>query len=81
MLLIGDSKGTVSALKLSPNLRKCCTKPEKPSTKVEDLEREKLDKVIEVAHKSQAPALAAAVAAAAEEAAALAALAATAGSD
>ncbi|KAF6261307.1 WD40-repeat-containing domain protein [Scenedesmus sp. NREL 46B-D3] len=74
ILLIGDSKGNVSALKLSPNLRRC-SKPDKPGTKVEELERQKLDRVLEVARKSQAPALAAAAAEAAAEAAALAALA------
>ncbi|WIA12351.1 hypothetical protein OEZ85_012402 [Tetradesmus obliquus] len=80
ILLIGDSKGNVSALKLSPNLRRC-SKPDKPGAKVEELERQKLDKVVEVARKSQAPALAAAAAEAAAEAAALAALAATGGSE
>lgn len=45
--------------------------------KFEDVEKQKLDKVIEVAKKSQAPALAAAEQSAAAEAAVLAALAAT----
>jgi hypothetical protein len=80
ILLIGDSKGNISAHKLSPNLRRC-SKPEKPGTKVEELERQKLDKVVEVARKSQAPALAAAAAEAVAEAAALAALAASGASE
>eukprot|EP00878_Enallax_costatus_P024907 GHUV01026608.1.p1 GENE.GHUV01026608.1~~GHUV01026608.1.p1 ORF type:complete len:146 (+),score=76.02 GHUV01026608.1:888-1325(+) len=76
IVLIGDSKGNVMALKLSPNLRKTSPKPDK-GPKWEDVEKQKLDKVIEVAKKSQAPALAAAEQAAAAEAAALAALAAS----
>lgn len=58
VLLVGDSKGNVSAYKLSPNLRKS-VKDEKGGAKVEDLERQKLDQVIAVAKRSQAPALSA----------------------
>lgn len=62
ILLIGDSKGNVSAMKLSPNLRKRCVKEsDKPAgAKLEDLERQKLEQVIAVARRSQAPALSAA---------------------
>lgn len=52
MLLVGDTKGVVRALKLSPNLRRCC-KVDKPGQKLEQLEMAKLDAVIEVARKSQ----------------------------
>ena len=66
ILLVGDSKGNVAALKLSPNLRRCCV-ADKPGVKQVDLERAKLDEVVEVARKSQA------AGAAEEEAAAVAA--------
>ncbi|MEW5300579.1 MAG: hypothetical protein WDW36_003498 [Sanguina aurantia] len=52
ILLIGDDKGTVTSMKLSPNLRQA-SKPEK-GQKFEDLETAKLDKVIEVARKTAA---------------------------
>jgi len=58
ILLVGDSKGNVSALKLSPNLRKSCKEADKAGAKLEDAEREKLEKVIAVARRSQAPGLA-----------------------
>ncbi|GMH42343.1 hypothetical protein BSKO_10262 [Bryopsis sp. KO-2023] len=50
ILLVGDDRGCVTSLKLSPNLRKVC-QPEK-GEKLEELEVAKLDKVIEVALKS-----------------------------
>lgn len=50
ILLVGDDKGTVTSLKLSPNLRHV-SKPEK-GQKFEDLEVAKLNAVIEVARKS-----------------------------
>ncbi|GAX72654.1 hypothetical protein CEUSTIGMA_g110.t1 [Chlamydomonas eustigma] len=50
IVLIGDDKGTVTSMKLSPNLRKS-SKPEK-GQKFEDLEISKLDAVMEVARKS-----------------------------
>ena len=56
ILLIGDSKGNVAALKLSPNLRKCFKDSDKPGTKVDDAEKQKLEQVIAVARRSQAPA-------------------------
>lgn len=66
VLLVGDSKGGVAALKLSPNLRRCCVRPDagsgasssssaKPAPSKEALERAKLGEVIRVARKSQAP--------------------------
>lgn len=58
VLLVGDSKGNVSALKPSPNLRKCA-KDDKTGVKSEDAERQKLEQVIAVAKRSQAPVLAA----------------------
>jgi dynein intermediate chain 1 len=56
ILLVGDSKGNVSALKLSPNLRRCAvvSDRDKAGTKREDLERARLDAVVEVARKSAA---------------------------
>lgn len=51
IVLVGDDKGCVTSLKLSPNLRKS-SKPEK-GQKLEDLEMAKLDQVIEVARKSE----------------------------
>lgn len=53
ILLVGDSKGNVAALKLSPNLRRCCV-ADKPGVKQVELEQAKLDEVVEVARKSQA---------------------------
>ena len=52
IVLIGDDKGTVTSLKLSPNLRKS-SKPEK-GQKLEDLEIAKLDAVMDIARKSEA---------------------------
>jgi dynein intermediate chain 1 len=43
ILLVGDDKGVVTSLKLSPNLRKS-SKPEK-GQKLEDLEVAKLEQV------------------------------------
>ena len=51
IVLIGDDKGTVTSMKLSPNLRKT-TKAEK-GQKMEDLEIAKLNAVMEVARKSE----------------------------
>ena len=51
IVLIGDDKGTVTCMKLSPNLRKTC-KPDK-GQKAEDLEIAKLDAVMDVARKSE----------------------------
>jgi dynein intermediate chain 1 len=59
ILLVGDSKGNVSALKLSPNLRKPAGKDERTGAKLEEAERQKLERVIAVAKSSQAPVLAA----------------------
>lgn len=74
VLLVGDSKGNVSALKLSPNLRKAVVNQAGGSNadkqqasgvilKHEEAERQKLEQVIAVARRSQPPALAAAGAA------------------
>ncbi len=52
IILVGDDKGVVTSLKLSPNLRKC-SKPERPGQKAEEMEVAKLDQVIEVARKSE----------------------------
>lgn len=52
ILLVGDDKGTVTSLKLSPNLRRV-SKPEKGQV-FEVLEVAKLNQVIEVARKSEA---------------------------
>jgi dynein intermediate chain 1 len=59
ILLVGDSKGNVSAYKLSPNLRKNVKVDDKSGAKVEDLERQKLEQVTAVAKRSQAPAVSA----------------------
>jgi dynein intermediate chain 1 len=59
ILLVGDSKGNVSAYKLSPNLRKNVKLDDKSGAKVEDVERQKLEQVMAVAKRSQAPAVAA----------------------
>lgn len=50
ILLVGDSRGVVYALKLSPNLRKSC-KPDK-GQKWEELEVAKLEAVMDTARKS-----------------------------
>lgn len=52
IVLVGDDKGCVTSLKLSPNLRRA-SKPEK-GQKFEELEISKLDHVIEIARKSEA---------------------------
>lgn len=52
IVLVGDDKGCVVSLKLSPNLR-ITSKPEK-GQKFEDLECAKLDAVVEIARKSDA---------------------------
>ncbi len=52
IVLVGDDKGGVTSLKLSPNLR-ITSKPEK-GQKFEDLEVAKLDSVVEIARKSDA---------------------------
>ncbi|PNW75678.1 hypothetical protein CHLRE_12g536550v5 [Chlamydomonas reinhardtii] len=52
IVLVGDDKGCVTSLKLSPNLR-ITSKPEK-GQKFEDLEVAKLDGVVEIARKSDA---------------------------
>lgn len=52
IVLVGDDKGAVTSLKLSPNLR-ITSKPEK-GQKFEDLEIAKLDGVVEIARKSDA---------------------------
>ncbi|PNH05389.1 Dynein, intermediate chain, flagellar outer arm [Tetrabaena socialis] len=52
IVLVGDDKGSVISLKLSPNLR-ITSKPEK-GQKFEDLEVAKLDAVVEIARKSDA---------------------------
>ncbi|KAG2499404.1 hypothetical protein HYH03_002978 [Edaphochlamys debaryana] len=52
IVLVGDDKGAVTSLKLSPNLR-ITSKPEK-GQKFEDLETAKLDAVVEIARKSDA---------------------------
>lgn len=65
VLLVGDSKGNVSALKLSPNLRKPAAVPKDgrddnaggAATKPEDAERQKLEQVAAIARRSQAPVL------------------------
>lgn len=56
LLLAGDSRGAVLALKLSPNLRRCCVLGAKPPAgqKVEDLEAAKVEAVMAVAAKSAA---------------------------
>ena len=51
IVLIGDDKGTVTSMKLSPNLRK--TAKSEKGQKMEDLEIAKLDAVMEVARKSE----------------------------
>ena len=51
IVLIGDDKGTVTSMKLSPNLRK--TMKTEKGQKMEDLEIAKLDAVMEVARKSE----------------------------
>eukprot|EP01023_Acetabularia_acetabulum_P022891 TRINITY_DN22470_c0_g1_i5.p1 TRINITY_DN22470_c0_g1~~TRINITY_DN22470_c0_g1_i5.p1 ORF type:complete len:678 (-),score=142.08 TRINITY_DN22470_c0_g1_i5:229-2262(-) len=51
IILIGDDRGCVTSLKLSPNLRK--VSEVQSGQKFEDLEIAKLDKVLEVALKSQ----------------------------
>jgi len=51
ILLIGDDRGCVTSVKLSPNLRKRST-PD-ATQKFEDLERAKLEHVIEIALKSR----------------------------
>lgn len=66
VLLVGDSKGNVSALKLSPNLRKPAAVMPKDgrdgkaggaATKPEDAERQKLEQVAAIARRSQVPVL------------------------
>ena len=52
ILLVGDDRGCVTSLKLSPNLRKCSIVEAGQALK--DLERSKLNEVIEVALKSRA---------------------------
>ncbi len=52
ILLVGDDRGVVTSLKLSPNLRKCSV-PESKTQKFEDMEVAKLDAVMEVARKSE----------------------------
>lgn len=52
ILLVGDDRGCVTSLKLSPNLRKCSILEAGQS--MHDQERTKLDGVIEVALKSRA---------------------------
>ncbi|EFJ48219.1 hypothetical protein VOLCADRAFT_81277 [Volvox carteri f. nagariensis] len=52
IVLVGDDKGAVTSLKLSPNLR-ITSKPEK-GQKFDDLEIAKLDAVVEIARKSDA---------------------------
>jgi len=51
ILLVGDDKGCVTSLKLSPNLRRS-SKPEK-GQKLDELEVAKLESVLEVARKSK----------------------------
>lgn len=51
IVLVGDDRGTVTSLKLSPNLRKTSV-PQQKGQKVEDLEVAKLEAVMEVARKS-----------------------------
>eukprot|EP00667_Euglena_gracilis_P005931 EG_transcript_5976 len=51
VLLVGDDRGTVLSLKLSPNLRKVA-KPEEGKTR-EQLEVEKLNKIIEITMKDR----------------------------
>lgn len=51
IILVGDDRGCVTSLKLSPNLRKHTTAEAGQSPK--DMERAKLDAVIEVALKSR----------------------------
>ena len=46
LILVGDSRGVISSLKVSPNLRKNIAN--------EDAQREKLDRVLEIAHMSAA---------------------------
>jgi dynein intermediate chain 1 len=67
ILLVGDSTGNVSALKLSPNLRKPAAaaaskdsrddKAGGAALKPEEAERQKLEQVAAVARRSQAPVL------------------------
>ncbi|DBB04306.1 TPA: Dynein, 78 kDa intermediate chain, flagellar outer arm [Trebouxia sp. C0004] len=52
ILIVGDDRGCVTCLKLSPNLRKV-SKPAEDKQKVEDLEIAKLNKVIEIAMKGE----------------------------
>jgi hypothetical protein len=52
ILLVGDDKGCITSLKLSPNLRKTSI-PESPKMKWEDMEVAKLNHVIEIAKKSK----------------------------
>lgn len=86
ILLVGDSKGIVSALKLSPNLRRTAATSGSTGSsaatdakqqqqqqqggalsKLEELERQKLEHVIAVARRSQAPVLSEVAAAAAPQ--------------
>eukprot|EP00758_Cryptobia_borreli_P002606 Tbor_TRINITY_DN3156_c0_g1::TRINITY_DN3156_c0_g1_i2::g.14663::m.14663/K10409/DNAI1; dynein intermediate chain 1, axonemal len=56
ILLVGDSRGTVLSLKLSPNLRQVC-KPEKGQSddpaNIRKLEVEKLNRLIEITLKDR----------------------------
>lgn len=55
ILLVGDDRGAVTSLKLSPNLRKCCAVEAGGAATTADAERAKLDAVLAVALKSRAP--------------------------
>jgi dynein intermediate chain 1, axonemal len=52
IVLVGDDRGCVTSLKLSPNLRQT-SKPVEKGQNFTDMECSKLDRVIEVAKKSQ----------------------------
>mmetsp|Transcript_11102 Transcript_11102/g.19346 ORF Transcript_11102/g.19346 Transcript_11102/m.19346 type:complete len:707 (+) Transcript_11102:95-2215(+) len=57
ILLVGDDKGCVTSLKLSPNLRKRSVPEKGQKETAEELECAKLEKVLEVAHKTDPDAL------------------------
>ncbi|GFH13531.1 dynein, 78 kDa intermediate chain, flagellar outer arm, partial [Haematococcus lacustris] len=52
VILVGDDKGCVTSLKLSPNLRRRCIPEKGQKETAEDLEVGKLERVMDVARRS-----------------------------
>lgn len=52
IILVGDDKGCVTCLKLSPNLRQAC-KSEDPKVNLSEMEIAKLNRIIDIQRKAE----------------------------